>query len=384
LTLILSIRTTNPDQFAEILDAVDADAPSLAASILARFRSASADYAQLTDQELLPGIEENIHRAIAAVVGGRGPSAEERQATEELAETRARQGVGVDALLVAYRLGAEIAWERFIEHARDRGLSADEMLTGSERLRQWADELMIVIIRAHRRVDIEMTQRDHERRAGFVRALVAGTLETAQLRSEALLHELDLGREYVVVRARGGDEGWRIERALRDGNPGVLLALVEGDTVGVLPQAPERAAGATVGVGPSVRLEMAPHSFRVATRNLEAAIALGERGVFRLDELGLAAVVIEEDDIGSYLVGRYVEPLRNAGRFGQDLLHTIETWLSCGTSPERTAAALYIHRNTLRYRLKRYEELTGCDLSEVRCVVEIWWAMQRAGLDERD
>jgi hypothetical protein len=141
----LSIRTTNPDQFAEILDAVDADAPSLAASILARFRSASADYAQLTDQELLPGIEENIHRAIAAVVGGRGPSAEERQATEELAETRARQGVGVDALLVAYRLGAEIAWERFIEHARDRGLSADEMLTGSERLRQWADELMIVI-----------------------------------------------------------------------------------------------------------------------------------------------------------------------------------------------------------------------------------------------
>ncbi len=179
LAKALGKRTTTSGSRSDALTQLDAEAEAIATTILARFRSASPEYAALPDEALLPGIEQNVHRAIAAIDEQRGPTRSEVRETEALAELRARQGVGVDALLVAYRLGVEAAWERFVVLARERGVGAEELLAASEGLRHWADELMVVIARAHRRVDVELARRDHERRSGFVRALLAA-LSTAQ------------------------------------------------------------------------------------------------------------------------------------------------------------------------------------------------------------
>ncbi|MFQ1000697.1 PucR family transcriptional regulator [Modestobacter sp. SSW1-42] len=46
------------------------------------------------------------------------------------------------------------------------------------------------------------------------------------------------------------------------------------------------------------------------------------------------------------------------------LTATAEVWLDCAGSPQRAAARLCIHRQTLYYRLGRIEELTGLDLAE--------------------
>jgi carbohydrate diacid regulator len=45
------------------------------------------------------------------------------------------------------------------------------------------------------------------------------------------------------------------------------------------------------------------------------------------------------------------------------LRHTVETWFGHNENSGATAAALEIHRNTLDYRLRRVEELTGLDLA---------------------
>lgn len=45
------------------------------------------------------------------------------------------------------------------------------------------------------------------------------------------------------------------------------------------------------------------------------------------------------------------------------LRRTLETWFACDESPAATAGALHIHRNTLDYRLRRIEALTGLDLA---------------------
>jgi DNA-binding PucR family transcriptional regulator len=44
---------------------------------------------------------------------------------------------------------------------------------------------------------------------------------------------------------------------------------------------------------------------------------------------------------------------------------------------EVTAAEMFVHVNTLRYRLRRFEELTGTSLRCVDDLVEIWWAIRR-------
>jgi hypothetical protein len=46
------------------------------------------------------------------------------------------------------------------------------------------------------------------------------------------------------------------------------------------------------------------------------------------------------------------------------LSETAEVWLDCAASPQRAAALLCIHRQTLYYRLGRIEELTGLDLAD--------------------
>ncbi len=48
-------------------------------------------------------------------------------------------------------------------------------------------------------------------------------------------------------------------------------------------------------------------------------------------------------------------------RYRTSLLETLETWLACDASVSVTAARLYAHRHTIRYRLDRVHELTGLD-----------------------
>ena len=43
---------------------------------------------------------------------------------------------------------------------------------------------------------------------------------------------------------------------------------------------------------------------------------------------------------------------------------------------ERAAQALYCHRHTLRYRIKRIEQLTGRDFSQARDRIEFWLALR--------
>jgi DNA-binding PucR family transcriptional regulator len=39
-----------------------------------------------------------------------------------------------------------------------------------------------------------------------------------------------------------------------------------------------------------------------------------------------------------------------------------------------------VHPNTLRHRLRRFEETTGTTLRDPRHLVELWWALERQRL----
>ncbi len=90
----------------------------------------------------------------------------------------------------------------------------------------------------------------------------------------------------------------------------------------------------------------------------------------------LFVAVFESGDAGDALIDRYVRPL-DAASSGADLLATVRVWLDSGMRVEPAAERLHIHANTLRYRLGRYEELTGADLSDTEEIVSIWLALSR-------
>jgi purine catabolism regulator len=49
---------------------------------------------------------------------------------------------------------------------------------------------------------------------------------------------------------------------------------------------------------------------------------------------------------------------------GSDLVKTLTVYFDTGTNASETADRLFLHRNSLLYRLERIQELTGLDLKE--------------------
>jgi purine catabolism regulator len=64
------------------------------------------------------------------------------------------------------------------------------------------------------------------------------------------------------------------------------------------------------------------------------------------------------------------------GSYGGELLRSLEAFIECNGQWEAAARQLFCHRHTLRYRVRRIEELTGRDLSSARDRIEFWLALR--------
>lgn len=138
----------------------------------------------------------------------------------------------------------------------------------------------------------------------------------------------------------------------------------DGVNAGVSAVLPYLADGPVV-VGPSVpRLFAAGRSARAALSGLRAAPAWPQapRPV-AADELLPERVLLGDLPARNQLVERVYQPLRRAGGA---LLETATEFLHGGRGIEATARALYVHANTVRYRLGRIAEVTGYDLTVPR------------------
>jgi purine catabolism regulator len=64
------------------------------------------------------------------------------------------------------------------------------------------------------------------------------------------------------------------------------------------------------------------------------------------------------------------------GHYGGELMRSLEAFIEENGQWERAARRLYCHRHTLRYRIRRVEELTGRNLGNARDRIEFWLALR--------
>jgi hypothetical protein len=202
----------------------------------------------------------------------------------------------------------------------------------------------------------------------------------------------DTPMRVLFARADDARTGVEVLAELLAEHPGaVLLAETEGDDACALAQAgaswPDdftttagRALTAlgrprvVVGIGGPATVaglrgatEVARHATAAAERGREgAAVVAGEHtGVHRLllagapDELRLA---LRERTLAA------LEP-------HPDLLRTVRVFLEQSASPARTARALHVHVNTVRYRIARASELLDADLTDFHTQIDVYLAL---------
>ena len=299
----------------------------------------------------------------------------------QLGERRARQGVPVDDLLRSWRLGVEETTKFAREIAARSDATADELFDLFEQAFGLADEAMVSIAGGHRR-DPARGEPDEERREALVRGALLGRLSAEELHSGFSALELDPLVTYTAFRARGTEAddlqqldltlGFDSGRTQRTG----VVAVLENEIAGFSAEPPPRGALPLIAVGPPGAVSALPSSYLSAGRVLTAAERFGLAGVHDLQSAGLQALVLEDVDLGDALVELLIAPALEVPS-GGEILASVAAWLAVGMRVEPAAERLFVHANTVRYRLRRYQELTGADLDETEDVFRVWWALQR-------
>lgn len=164
---------------------------------------------------------------------------------------------------------------------------------------------------------------------------------------------------------------------------GERLVVVLGhpeDPLALAPDLTSHYGDGPVVTGPVVAaLGEASRSARAAITGLAAARARPDapRPV-SADDLLPERVLAGDPDARAALIERGYRPLAAAGT---SLLETTATYLALGTSVEATARHLFVHSNTVRYRLRRTTEITGWDPTDARdaFVLQVAIALGRLG-----
>jgi PucR family transcriptional regulator, purine catabolism regulatory protein len=127
--------------------------------------------------------------------------------------------------------------------------------------------------------------------------------------------------------------------------------------------------------------EQLRHSFHEARCALEAtAFGNGDAPeVASWRDLGAFTLLlsIQDDDALGLYCDSVLGPIERGDEdYGGELLRSLEAFIEQNGQWERAARQVYCHRHTLRYRMRKVEELTGRDLSRANDRIEFWLALR--------
>ncbi|HEY7756175.1 MAG TPA: PucR family transcriptional regulator ligand-binding domain-containing protein [Actinomycetota bacterium] len=352
---------------------------------------------------------DGIARSLAHVTGGwvllldlhgmplaaTSPTARQRaeRVWEELRSSRP-EGTGFSLTLVdrgqsvwIQPVGAQGRVEAFLAVGTKEPLSQVERIVAGHALSLFAIELAKsrAVADAERRLQ-----------GGFFEALAEGGLAAAEAsRGLARFGFARDGAVVVLAFETDGDAGalaYAAEDHLsRAGQPylvsrddeGVQVLLAAGGGVDVRELRTaivERFAGGTVraGAGGAVSPAEAGRSLREARYALQVCRLEG-RDAAGFEDLGTYRLLLSmaDPDALQAFADSLLAPLDAYDRdHGGELQASLRAFLQHNARWETAAAELYVHRHTLRYRMRKVEELTGRDLSSSFDRMEFWLALR--------
>ncbi len=257
----------------------------------------------------------------------------------------------------------------------------------------------IVALELMRRRVANETER---RLAGDVLAgALGGRMEATELRRR--LEPFGIGEEAAVLvfsLDRPADATGALERALAaDACPAVvaphetggrelLCAVIDAadrDPIDVASDARRALAPERGGVRAAASRPASPeslrHSFHEARCALEATAfhngSAPEVASWR--DLGAFTLLlsIQDDEALGLYCDSVLGPIEQGDEeYGGELLRSLEAFIEQNGQWEKAAREVYCHRHTLRYRMRKVEELTGRDLSRAHDRIEFWLALR--------
>lgn len=369
-----------------LVDALLAQADLLAERAVDGFQEMFPSYARHERATLVPIVLRNTISLLESIRNPDHDTAADLAFFRESGEQRARMGITSDEMLHAWRIGMKVTREQAYATATRLGIGDDVVLQFVEALLRSGDVGMLESASAHRETELELARHEEHHRANLVRGILFGTLAPAAIRVQAATYGLDAGGTYCAIRARPTPEvsvralEYQLGVADGAGPRRGLAALLDGDVAGFVLFPLRGSVSVPLGLGPPATLDGLENSFRLATRALEVASAAELSGPVAIEQLGLLPAVIADRDVGDEILRRIIDPVIAQGKPAVTLLETVARYLENDLRLELTAEQMFLHVNTVRYRLRRFEELTGTNLRHIDDLVQVWWAFRRRSI----
>jgi hypothetical protein len=327
---------------------------------------------------------------LATARGGADASTPIRPALEgayELGRGEARGGRSMDALLAAYRVGARVSWRHMSASAVRAGLSAEALARFAELVFAYIDQLSASSVAGHSD-ELATSGRVKQRYLGRLAHLLLAGAPPADLVAAAERADWAPPRTLTAVvlpeaRVRGALVSLDA-RTLQAGEdvPGLdpaadLVVLLVPDAGGRSRPALLRSLdGREAVVGPARPWDGVHGSFARLLRALQ--LGLTAEGTEALDtDRRLADLVLRADaDALADLRARALAPLDGLSTGAREkLVDTLRSWLLHHGRREQIAAELFVHPQTVRYRMGQLRELYGKRLEDPRTVLELTIAL---------
>jgi sugar diacid utilization regulator len=401
---------TEATGLAALLDQLNRDQEVVARVIAEAVRREVKEYTAFTGPEqfayVVDDTQGHLQTFVRCAPSGRMPDAGELSFITSLAQLRAAAGFPLEAMLHAFRVGHRVLWDWLVDQVED-GRKGEVALA----ITPFMHEYLGVVTRRLTETYVEavrtsVADADKDRRDLFEALLRREEPWRTQPLAQALGIESDV--QYVVIVARvgssepsGRNELLRraadvMRRRLLAAGAEALPILREDEVVLLVPWAADHRRVLRTAVEPTAvslaqmyggRLvaggSMACDGLAEVSRGYQEARLAMERAAATGAFVALADASLYESLLalcGPSLQRRlpsWVGELAAEGAPEQsDLIRTLLSYLGANLSIERTARELFVHPNTVRYRLRRLSKLTGLDVASFYDLVDLVTAVR--------
>ncbi|GGR45788.1 hypothetical protein J2S40_003595 [Nocardioides luteus] len=343
-------------------------------------------------QDALSGqMGETIRTAVGIALGGflslasgDGLAAEAATATPpalegaySLGRGEARSGRTTEALLAAYRIGARVAWRELSSRAVEGGMAPETLAEFAALVFAWIDEISEASAAGHADERATTGRVQRQLRERLARQLLAGVtpeqLDDAAVRAEwtppsTLTAVLVPNSQVGTILAKVNQATLEFDD-LRDLDDHTLLLVPDahGRRRRALMKALE---GRRAVVGPAKPWREARISYERARRAHFAG--LGSDTEQHLVELVLSADADAREDLRAQVLAPLAD-LRPAT--AEKLTETLRSWLLHQGRRDEVAAELFIHPQTVRYRMSQLRDVYGDRLDDPATVLALTVAL---------
>lgn len=388
----------------EVVAALEAVLPRMAEHTVAAVIAEVPAYADAFSGRMGQNVENAVRAALGAFLrlatraGDSDPAPPLSAALDgayDLGRGEARGGRSIDVLLSAYRVGARVAWRELSETAVAAGLAGRTIAQFAELVFAFIDELSASSVSGHAD-ELATAGRVRQRYLDLLTAqllagespevlcasaelanwavpqtLTAVLLPGAQTRGVASLVSAEVLQAAEELPGLDPSESWAV----------ILVPDMDGAR---RPQLLSMLEGRTAVVGPSRPWVLARSSYRRAVGGRH--LAADPDAVLDTDERLVEIVLGADPEAADDLRRRALAPLQALRPAAADrLAETLRSWLLHQGHRAAVAADLFVHAQTVRYRINQLRELYGERLDDPQTILELTVALgltpaQRRGL----